>query len=67
VPQRGITSGLQGRLRDLRFYDGDIDGNFGPLTREAVTEFQECVGLDPTGMPDDATLKDLEKQHDSVT
>jgi hypothetical protein len=61
------TSGLQGRLRNLRFYDGDIDGNFGPLTREAVIDFQESVGLDPTGMPNDATLKELEKQHDSVT
>jgi N-acetylmuramoyl-L-alanine amidase len=57
-------SGIQARLSNLHFYEGTIDGNFGPKTREALMSFQSYAGLDPTGVPDAATLKELQRQHD---
>lgn len=61
------TSGLQARLAHLHYYTGAIDGNFGPLTRDAVSVFQQCADLDATGVPDEATQNELEKQHDEVS
>jgi len=61
------TSGLQARLANLQYYTGAIDGNYGPVTRGAVLALQDSAKLPLTGMPDDATLKELEKQHDKVT
>jgi N-acetylmuramoyl-L-alanine amidase len=61
------TTGMQTRLAHLQYYTGALDGNFGPLTRGAVQSFQQNAGLDPTGVPDEATLDELQKQHDEVT
>lgn len=61
------TTGLQARLANLQYYTGEIDGNFGPVTRGAVVALQESADLPLTGVPDDATLKELETQHDKVT
>ena len=62
-----MTSGMQARLAHLQFYTGAFDGNYGPLTRGAVMAFQQRADLDVTGVPDEATLSELEKQHDEVT
>lgn len=47
---------LQGALRRLGHYHGDIDGLAGPLTRMAMRSFQDSVNLPPSGTPDTATL-----------
>jgi len=65
-PTNQVT-GLQGRLANLQFYGGVIDGDFGPRTRDALCAFQRNAGLDPSGQADDATLQALEKQHEGVT
>jgi N-acetylmuramoyl-L-alanine amidase len=59
--------GMQARLAHLQYYTGAIDGNYGPMTRGAVMSFQANAGLDVTGVPDQATLDELQKQHDEVT
>lgn len=41
---------MQTRLAELGYYKGDLDGQFGPATRTAVTLFQEQHGLDADGM-----------------
>ncbi len=38
---------LQTLLRDRGFYDGKIDGRFGPSSREAIHRFQLSAGLQP--------------------
>ena len=41
---------LQERLKLLGYYEGDVDGQFGPGTREAVVAFQKKNGLDADGL-----------------
>lgn len=41
---------LQQMLTDLGYYSGDIDGKFGPLTKEAVIAFQADKGLVEDGV-----------------
>ena len=36
---------LQSLLKKMGFYKGNIDGNFGPSTRQAVIAFQLSVGI----------------------
>ena len=46
---------LQSALKELGFYSGKADGEFGSGTRSAVTAFQAKNGLSQTGSADDAT------------
>lgn len=41
---------LQGRLKYLGYFDGDIDGHFGPSTKNAVTWFQWKFGMKSDGV-----------------
>ena len=50
---------LQGRLLDLGFKVGRIDGYFGPDTEAGVREFQRNFGIPPDGTCGPATLKAL--------
>ena len=42
---------IQNLLQYLDYYNGIPDGDFGPLTREAVTDFQRAFGLKVDGDP----------------
>jgi len=46
-------SGLQDRLRNLGYDLGEEDGKIGELTKAAIKAFQQNMGLNPTGDPDD--------------
>lgn len=46
---------LQERLRALGYFDGAVDGVFGPQTQEAVQEAQRNSSLDPDGVVGPAT------------
>jgi N-acetylmuramoyl-L-alanine amidase len=52
-------SGVQGRLRNLGFPSGPIDGIFGPKTRAALRRFQKAYDLDVTSEPDSDTRDKL--------
>ncbi|MFS0727903.1 spore cortex-lytic enzyme [Paenibacillus sp. 1P07SE] len=41
---------LQGRLKKLGYYDGKVDGQFGPKTLNAVTWFQWKFGMKSDGI-----------------
>lgn len=49
----------QAALKELGFYDGAIDGAYGPQSRAAITRFQEARGIETSGLPDDRTLREL--------
>ena len=47
---------MQERLKELGFYDGDCDGDFGPGTQQAVRLFQSQHGLEVDGAAGEMTL-----------
>ena len=50
---------IQGRLRQLGFYRGPVDGVWGRSTQAAIERFQSVRGLDVTGQPTPATVAAL--------
>ena len=59
--QRGFTGSdavraVQRRLKELGYYKGSADGDFGPATETAVKEFQKANGLTADGKVGEKTL-----------
>lgn len=50
---------LQNRLQQLGYYDGSVDGLFGPATQAAVTAFQASQKLEPDGIVRNQTWTEL--------
>lgn len=50
---------IQNLLQYLGYYNGIPDGDFGPLSRQAVTDFQRDFGLKVDGDPGPETQKAL--------
>ena len=62
--QRGFTGSeevrkLQRRLKELGWYSGSADGDFGPATETAVKNFQKANGLTADGKAGEKTLQKL--------
>src|SRR3954447_3490452 len=49
------TRDAQEALRSKGYFNGTVDGKYGPQTREALTKFQREQGLPVTGRLDEAT------------
>jgi len=48
---------IQEELAVEGFYDGPVDGDYGPGTQSAMQAFQESIGApEPTGFPDQVSL-----------
>lgn len=61
---------LQQQLAALGFDAGRVDGIYGPLTANAVAEFQRNSGLAPTAVADSATVAALSRvtpRRDTIT
>jgi hypothetical protein len=56
-------SGVQGRLNNLGYNCGAVDGVLGPKTASALKAFQETYALPITGEPDEATGGKLKELH----
>lgn len=52
---------LQDALASLGYYYGPVDGIFGPLTQQAVINFQRTQGLTPDGIVGPMTYGVLEQ------
>ena len=50
---------LQEKLQALGYYEGEVDGQFGPGTRDAVIAFQKKNGLDADGLAGEETQQAL--------
>jgi peptidoglycan hydrolase-like protein with peptidoglycan-binding domain len=50
----------QERLQELGYYDGAIDGIYGPKTAEAMRAYQQVQGLPVTGTLDQETAQALQ-------
>jgi N-acetylmuramoyl-L-alanine amidase len=50
---------IQGRLRQLGFYPGQIDGLWGPSMQSSIKQFQQGRGLQATGQLNPATMTAL--------
>lgn len=47
---------IQRALRERDYYEGPIDGSFGPAVAAGMKKFQEEIGFDPSGYPDQASI-----------
>ena len=62
IIETGTTSenkAVQQKLKNLGYYTGNIDGIFGPLTNQAVRNFQRDYGLQVDGIVGPQTLQAL--------
>ncbi|MCJ8521297.1 membrane-bound lytic murein transglycosylase B [Pseudorhizobium tarimense] len=50
---------LQTKLKQLGYYDGEIDGNFGSGSKAAITAIQQRLGMEANGEPSHHLLKAL--------
>lgn len=48
-PYKPIGSDIQTALKNAGYYNGTIDGKVGPMTKEAIEEFQKANGLEADG------------------
>src|SRR6266513_1126451 len=58
-------TGVQGRLQNLGFYSGEVDGEMDPDTEAAIKNFQAAKGLPATGEPDQQTKDALKNDYGS--
>jgi len=54
-----VVKALQEKLAKFHYYEGDIDGIFGPMTRQAVLGFQDVNDISVDGVVGKKTLKTL--------
>ena len=40
---------VQKMLQGMKYYQGPVDGKFGPLTRAAIRRYQDSIGAKSTG------------------
>jgi hypothetical protein len=57
------VSGIQGRLANLGYYVGPIDGVIGPASKQAIRKFQQDNGLKVDGIAGPKTRDELVRQH----
>jgi hypothetical protein len=58
-PPDKVIADTQALLQQMGYYRGEVDGLLGPLTREALTAYQNDQGLTATAVIDQPTLDSL--------
>lgn len=67
--QPGVVRGVQQRLKAQGYYNGGVDGRWGPRTEQALARFQRSRSLEPTGHlnPTTATALGLDPNNLSLS
>jgi len=58
-PLDQLVADVQAALQEQGYYQGEIDGLIGPMTRQALAEYQQANGLYATETIDEPTLSAL--------
>ncbi len=58
-PPDKVIADVQAELQQMGYYQGEVDGLLGPLTRQALTDYQADQGLTTTAVIDEPTLNSL--------
>jgi len=59
-PPDRVIADVQAELQDMGYYQGEVDGLLGPLTRQALRDYQADHGLMVTEVIDEPTLDALQ-------
>ena len=59
LPPDQVIANVQAALQQQGYYHGEVDGLVGPLTREALANYQRDHGLYETAAIDQPTLESL--------
>jgi hypothetical protein len=59
LPPDQVVANVQASLQEQGYYQGEVDGLLGPLTREAIADYQRSNGLVETAAVDQPTLESL--------
>ena len=59
LPPDQVIANVQSALQQQGYYQGDVDGLVGPLTRGAIADYQRDHGLYVTSAIDEPTLQSL--------
>lgn len=58
--------GIQKRLQGLGFYNGPVDGELGPMTRNAIKNFQKKNNLPTTGIINSELSENINKKYKNI-
>jgi len=58
-PPDRVIADVQAELQQMGYYQGEVDGLLGPLTRQALADYQADQGLVATAVIDEPTLDSL--------
>ncbi len=58
-PPDRVIADVQTELQQMGYYQGEVDGLLGPMTRQALTAYQADQGLTTTAAIDEPTLNSL--------
>ncbi len=60
-PNTAVVADIQRELSRRGFYDGVVDGRYGPRTDAAIRDFEQASGLKPSTAPDEALLRSIQR------
>ena len=60
-PNTAVVADIQRELSRRGFYDGVVDGRYGPRTDASIRDFEQTAGLKPSTAPDEALLRAIQR------
>jgi peptidoglycan hydrolase-like protein with peptidoglycan-binding domain len=60
-PNATVVADIQRELSRRGFYDGVVDGRYGPRTDASIRDFEQAAGLRPSAEPNDTLLRSIQR------